>query len=81
MTTDVAVCTPGDPIAVVAETLSARRVRRLPVVDPSHRLVGLVSLHDLAARVDEPHGQGPTSADLARTLKAVCAPRARHPTP
>jgi CBS domain-containing protein len=43
-------CTPSDDVRVALETMKARKVRRLPVVEPGGRLVGIVSIHDIAAQ-------------------------------
>ena len=43
-------CAPGDDVRAALETMKARRVRRLPVVEQGGRLVGIVSIHDIAAR-------------------------------
>jgi CBS domain-containing protein len=45
-TTDVVTCTSHDPIAVVMETMTNRRVRHMPVT-ATGRLVGIVSIGDL----------------------------------
>ena len=42
-------CTPGDDVRAALETMKTRKVRRLPVVDQSGRLTGIVSIHDIAA--------------------------------
>lgn len=41
-------CAPGDDVRAALETMKARKVRRLPVVDQGGRLVGIVSIHDIA---------------------------------
>ena len=41
-------CAPGDDVRAALETMKVRRVRRLPVVEPGGRLVGIVSIHDIA---------------------------------
>jgi CBS domain-containing protein len=43
-------CAPGDDVRAALETMKARKVRRLPVVEPGGRLVGIVSIHDIAVR-------------------------------
>jgi CBS domain-containing protein len=48
MTTDVFVCSSGDTIDAIAETMTARRVRHMPVVD-GDRLVGIVSIGDVVS--------------------------------
>jgi CBS domain-containing protein len=41
-------CAPGDDVRAALETMKGRKVRRLPVVEQSGRLVGIVSIHDIA---------------------------------
>jgi CBS domain-containing protein len=42
-------CAPGDDVRAALETMKARKVRRLPVVEHG-RLVGIVSIHDIAVK-------------------------------
>jgi CBS domain-containing protein len=48
MTTEVVYCSDDQPVEEVAELMKEREVRRLPVLDRDKRLVGIVSLGDLA---------------------------------
>ena len=41
-------CAPSDDVRAALETMKTRKVRRLPVVEQSGRLVGIVSIHDIA---------------------------------
>jgi CBS domain-containing protein len=41
-------CAPGDDVRAVLDTMKARKIRRIPVVEPGGRLVGIVSIHDIA---------------------------------
>jgi CBS domain-containing protein len=50
MTPDVAFCTTEQDAEEAKRLMGARQVRRLPVVDDNRRLVGIVSLGDLATR-------------------------------
>ena len=43
-------CAPTDDVRSALETMKARKVRRLPVVEPGGRLAGLVSIHDIAVQ-------------------------------
>lgn len=46
-------CRKGELLEAVLERMSARGVRRLPVVDEGGKLVGMLSLNDLIARAPE----------------------------
>lgn len=54
------------------------RVRRLPVIDEKQRLVGLVSLADLARAAARQRGTNKrevTEDEIGETLEAICAAR------
>jgi|SRR5215469_15133593 len=71
MTAKVLYCTDEDDVADAAENMAELRIRRLPIVDSNKRLVGIVSLGDIAFR---------HKADVAgATLEGVCTPDASHP--
>lgn len=54
MTHDVLYCHEDEDIGHIAENMAENQVRRLPVVDVDKKLVGIISLADLAdARADE----------------------------
>lgn len=65
MTDDVCWCFEDDPIDQVEEQMARRQIRRMPVMDRSKRLVGLLTLGDLAT--DEAPG-------TERTLRSVSWP-------
>lgn len=48
MTTDVKYCFEDEDIAIVADNMGDIQVRRLPVLDRQKRLVGVLSLGDIA---------------------------------
>jgi CBS domain-containing protein len=52
MTTDVLYCHEDEDVAHVSDNMGEMQVRRLPVVDVEKRLVGIVSLADIALGVD-----------------------------
>lgn len=66
MTEKVLYCSEDDDIADAAENMAELRVRRLPIVDARKRLVGVVSIGDIAFRHD------PSTA--GQTLECVCNP-------
>ena len=70
MARDVHALTPEDTVERAQTLMRDKRVRRIPVIDGQRRVVGIVSLNDLAldAVSKRPHL---TTLDLARTLGAV----------
>ncbi len=74
MSDRVHTCGPEDTIASALATMQKNRVRRLPVLESSGRLLGLLSLDDIALEARElvglePHA--PSFADVADTLRAI----------
>ena len=65
MTRRVITCGPDDNVAVVAKTMTANRIRHLPVVEGG-KLAGIVSLGDVVkARLDEMELEAGVLRDLA----------------
>jgi CBS domain-containing protein len=64
MSTSVVTCRPGDSVREVEGAMRSNQVRRLPVVDDEQRLIGIVSLADIA-RAD-------TNSGLGFTLAGIC---------
>jgi CBS domain-containing protein len=78
MAREVYSCLPDDNIPEAEEIMRKRRVRRLPVVDLDGRLVGLISLNDLAresVRQQTRVQRDLTPTDVSATLAAICQPR------
>lgn len=67
MTAKVDYCYEDDSMESVAELMQRARIRRLPVVDHDRRLVGIVSLGDMAVK-------GDAEADAAQALAGVSEP-------
>lgn len=57
MTTEVMYCYDDDTVEAVLENMGEIQVRRLPVLNADKRLVGIVSLSDLADGSEEPAGE------------------------
>ena len=64
-------CGSGDDIHSALQTMRAQRVRRLPVIDKSGALEGILCLDDIVLRVQETGGEL-TYFDVVETLKAIC---------
>jgi CBS domain-containing protein len=64
MTEHVLYCSPGQDIAEALHLMGNQQVRRLPVIDAERRLVGIVSLGDLA--VERPQDAGTTVSEISQ---------------
>jgi CBS domain-containing protein len=81
MARDVKTCSPNDTPATVQALMQQHKVRRIPVVDPDRRLLGMISLGDLAYVMSLHQtlgGDGMTWTAIAHTLAAVSAPRVQR---
>jgi CBS domain-containing protein len=77
MSRQVKACTPMTTLEEAAGEMAELRVHRLPVVDGSRQLLGMLSLADLAREAAGKSAKG-SAAGLAlvgKTLAAVVAPR------
>jgi CBS domain-containing protein len=71
-------CLSADPVGDAERMMRGYQIRRLPVMDSGSRLVGMLSLNDLALQCERELGkrEPEVAADeLARTLAGVCRPR------
>ena len=72
-------CRPKDDVKEAETVMRAHQVRRLPVVDAEGKLVGLLSISDLARVAVSPKGGGAkkkpvAAADVGETLGAISSP-------
>ncbi len=67
MSTDLVSCSPEDTIAAVEGALRSNQLRRLPVLDAAGRLVGILSLADIARASQHIDGKA-----VAKTLAGIC---------
>lgn len=51
-------CSPNDSIATAESLMRANKIRRVPVVDSENRLVGILSVADIAKRVGKAQFRG-----------------------
>ena len=65
MSTDVRTCTPGQSIEEVLSQMGDVQIRRVPVVDESGKVIGIVSLGDVATS---------DAADVDRALDEISSP-------
>jgi CBS domain-containing protein len=72
MAKEVMTCRADDEVEAIVEKMTARRLRRVPVTDDKGRLVGILSLNDIA-RAAIAHQLTP--AGVAGVLAAAAVPR------
>jgi hypothetical protein len=70
MRTGLALCSPEEDIHAALNTMAQQQLHRLPVVDESGAVKGVLSLNDVALRAGS---NGLTRDDVARTMQAICA--------
>jgi CBS domain-containing protein len=73
MSEAVASCRADDDVHTALSVMKQRRVRRLPVLDAQERLVGILSVNDLATRADCRSGADVSGQAFLDTFKAICA--------
>lgn len=78
MSKTVLTCTRESPIGEVEALMQTGQIRRVPVVGAGERLVGIVTLGDLARDAESGATRLPALPGLAKTLCAVTTPRARE---
>lgn len=82
MSSQLFFCSPNDSIATAESLMRANKIRRVPVVDPEGRLIGILSLADIAKRVGKAQFRGdPDLApeQFAHTIAAICEERSGPP--
>jgi CBS domain-containing protein len=75
MAKEVRVDHANDTLAVAERTMRDAQIRRLPVVDDTGALLGMISLADLAreaARERSSHHRKVTETEVGDTLAAIC---------
>ncbi len=76
MSRSVFSCSEEDSIEEAFQTMKAKRVRRLPVLDAKQRLRGMLSMNDVILHAEESGNDRAVSyEDAVRTLQAICEHR------
>ncbi len=81
MSKEISFCRPDDEIATAEKLMREKQIHRLPVVDADGKLLGLISLNDIAREAaSETELRKPrqvTDAEIIQVIASVCAPRHR----
>jgi CBS-domain-containing membrane protein len=78
MGTQIYTCRPNDSLRTAAHRLAEAQVRRIPVTDRKGKLLGMLSLNDLALSAEKSDRRGealPSYTDVMGVLKAASAHR------
>jgi len=67
MTRKLVTCRADDDIERAMNAMAQYQLRRIPVVDDSMRLVGIISQADVATRVDEPEKTGEVVREISQS--------------
>ena len=74
MTRGVVTCGPEDTLGEVERLMKTAQVRRIPVVDDNAKLIGIISLSDMARAETHPGQHGEQLVGAAATLSKICRP-------
>lgn len=69
MTPDVVYCYEDQDITAAAQLMEERQIRRLPIVNRSHKLVGIISLGDLAVDAANSRLSGEVIKEVSKPAK------------
>jgi CBS domain-containing protein len=67
----VQVCLPDEPIVDVEERMRRAQIRRMPVTDEERRLLGILSINDIAIACKNTRKNGVTREEVAKTLAGI----------
>jgi CBS domain-containing protein len=69
MTYEVITCRATDDVQKAVDAMAQHQLRRMPVIDADHRIVGIISQADVATRVEK-------SEEVAEMVKEISQPTA-----
>jgi CBS domain-containing protein len=79
MAREVVTCAPDDDILFAEKLMRKNEIRRLPVVDAQRKLVGIISVDNIAREAFREHLMGQSrsvsDAEVTETLAKICTPR------
>ena len=79
MNTTIYAAEPEEEIEKALQTMREHKIRRLPVLNLSGELEGIVSMNDIVLKARVHNGEKPAIdyADVVKTYQAIC----EHPVP
>lgn len=78
-------CAASEDVSAAVRMMRERQVRRLPVVDSDHRIIGIISLNDIARQADRERASKSKKrqikdTEVVETLGAISNPNGRGGT-
>ena len=67
MTYEVVTCRASDDVQKAVDAMAQHQLRRMPLIDVDHRIVGIISQADVASRVDR-------SEEIAEMVQEISQP-------
>jgi len=67
MTRQVVTCHADDDVQKALDAMSEHQLRRIPVVDSDHRILGIISQADVATRVNQPEKTAAVVKGISRS--------------
>ena len=80
MATQVFSCHAADSLDAAQRLMSDKQIRRVPVLDDNNRVVGVLSLNDIARYAASARKKNGLDREVTQTLAAICRPRAHTAT-
>jgi CBS domain-containing protein len=66
MTREVVTCLAEDDLQKALDAMAKHQLRRIPVVDHDHKIVGIIAQADVATRLDEPEKTGEMVKEISQ---------------
>jgi CBS domain-containing protein len=70
MTRDPVTCHADDDLDEAIDAMEMHQVRRIPVVDGNHRIIGIIAQADIATRVKEPETTAEVVEEISKSATA-----------
>jgi len=67
MTHKVVTCRAEDDLQKALDAMAEHQLRRIPIVDANHRVVGIIAQADVATRVDQPEKTAEMVKEISQT--------------
>ena len=67
MTRKVVTCLAGDDLQKALDAMAEHQLRRIPVVDKDHKVVGIIAQADVATRVNQPEKTAEMVKEISQT--------------